>query len=342
MKNITRAPLHRQALLFWNNRNPIFTKYSCKEAGKYGFLVKNVMETGEGLKMEKKELTLGFWKSVAIGAIFCLGIPLMIGIILGIISGIAKVNINYSHPLFNAAVEGFSFWIIYFFLSSLFHLNLGRRFSLKPFFSYSLVWLIPFVTGASIILSECDNLLRHFIPMSQYYAKIVNDVFLGRISLIGSIIAVVIVAPVVEEILFRGIILNFMQKKYTSNISVILSALIFALVHLNIWQFFGVFILGLIFGWLFVKTNSLWLCIAGHMLNNSMFYIIKYLFNLRIPGFTYESEIQKAVSIYQPLWFDLLGVILVTIGLVGLMVIFKKKRELPIGNISEEIESLPN
>lgn len=83
--------------------------------------------------------------------------------------------------------------------------------------------------------------------------------------------------------------------------------MLFGAIHLNPWQFpVGVFA-GILFGWWFVKTGSLLPGIIGHALNNGVPFIASWL-NLDIPGYT-------AAGSFQPLWFDLLGVVLAVLGL---------------------------
>jgi len=80
----------------------------------------------------------------------------------------------------------------------------------------------------------------------------------------------VIITPIIEEILYRGIIFNFFLKKYSVLISITLSSLIFAIIHL---KFFGIgylFLYGLLFGFAYYKTKSLFTPILLHFLINLM------------------------------------------------------------------------
>ena len=95
-----------------------------------------------------------------------------------------------------------------------------------------------------------------------------------------SFITIVIAAPILEELIFRGIILNGLLKSNSPLKSIIISSLLFGLVHLNPWQFIGASILGSLSGWVYFKTNKLTLPIIIHMTNNFLGFLVNY-FSLR-------------------------------------------------------------
>jgi membrane protease YdiL (CAAX protease family) len=78
----------------------------------------------------------------------------------------------------------------------------------------------------------------------------------------------VVVAPVAEEFLFRGLILHGFLRNYSRRKAVLSAALLFALFHLNPWQLPGTFIMGLVLGWWLSETGSLLPCLLGHVLAN--------------------------------------------------------------------------
>lgn len=98
---------------------------------------------------------------------------------------------------------------------------------------------------------------------------------------------VAVVAPIVEELIFRGLILQGFRRNYNSVTAVVLSALLFALFHLNPWQFPATFVLGLLLGWIMLRTNNILLAILGHSINNFLVLI----------SLTYWQEI-RAHSFY--------------------------------------------
>lgn len=96
---------------------------------------------------------------------------------------------------------------------------------------------------------------------------------------IAAFLTVCILAPILEEIIFRGFILRGMLNNGTNPwIAIIMSGIIFGAAHMNPWQFIGAGILGGIFGFVYYRTKSLLLCMILHALNNMMsfFLLLKY------------------------------------------------------------------
>jgi membrane protease YdiL (CAAX protease family) len=95
-----------------------------------------------------------------------------------------------------------------------------------------------------------------------------------------SFIAIVIAAPVIEEFIFRGIILDGLLKKYSPTKSILISSILFGIVHLNPWQFISALILGLFSGWVYYRTKKLTLSILIHSINNLIGFISFYLVDM--------------------------------------------------------------
>ena len=130
-------------------------------------------------------------------------------------------------------------------------------------------------------------------------------------SYVGIIITTVVVAPIAEEVLLRGIILKGLLSKHSAFIAILASSLLFGAIHGNLHQFILAVVIGLFFGWMFVKTKSLLLCILAHAFFNALNFITADLLQLQIPGYTIEG--------LQPLWFTIVGVTLTFIGIGILM-----------------------
>ena len=71
-----------------------------------------------------------------------------------------------------------------------------------------------------------------------------------------------------EELIFRGIILDGLLRRYSPMKSIIISSVLFGIVHLNPWQFISAFIIGLFSGWVYYRTRKLTLSIIIHFINN--------------------------------------------------------------------------
>lgn len=92
---------------------------------------------------------------------------------------------------------------------------------------------------------------------------------------IAAFIMVCILAPILEELIFRGLILRGMlQNGINPWFSIFLTAFLFGAAHMNPWQFMGAGFLGIIFGYVYWRTQSLVLCVFLHFLNNFIAYTV--------------------------------------------------------------------
>lgn len=115
--------------------------------------------------------------------------------------------------------------------------------------------------------------------MENLYNQLIKSFEVVLDNKIAGFITICILAPIIEEILFRGVILRGLLQKGISPIKAIaLSSFLFGIVHLNPWQFLGAGFLGAIFGFIYYRTKSLWLPVFLHALNNSVsfFLLLKY------------------------------------------------------------------
>lgn len=78
-----------------------------------------------------------------------------------------------------------------------------------------------------------------------------------------------VLAPFLEEMLFRGVILRSFLNRYPPGRAIIATALLFGIFHLNAYQFVTASLGGLVLGWLYERTRSLWPSIALHALYNA-------------------------------------------------------------------------
>jgi membrane protease YdiL (CAAX protease family) len=183
--------------------------------------------------------------------------------------------------------------------------------------------MVLLILGLEILLSEADNVLRTFLPAPQWLMDQLLDLVRGEQSLWGSILVLVIVAPLTEELLFRGLILDGFLRKYSVTKSIFVSSLLFALYHLNPWQFIGAFVGGIILAWWRVSTGSIVPCILGHALKNAIPMIILGM-KIEISG--YSSDPTGPIQ-PQPWWFDVAGVILFVTAFFALQQRFAERAE---------------
>jgi len=135
--------------------------------------------------------------------------------------------------------------------------------------SLILVPLIPitFIVGGALFwIDDITNLmLIYFPPDKEEYLALIRMMNGGMVS----IISVCFAAPLIEEMLFRGVFLRSFLVNYSASSAILLSSLLFTLFHLTMIQLPVAFIMGCLLGWLYVKTRSIWPTILTHFLYNT-------------------------------------------------------------------------
>ncbi len=102
-----------------------------------------------------------------------------------------------------------------------------------------------------------------------------------------------------EELFFRGVLLRFAARKSTTMVlPILLSALMFAFVHLNTFGLIPIFLAGVVLALIYYWTGSIWLSILAHFLNNGLQITLMYL-SEHVPSF---ASLKDANEIPMPLF----------------------------------------
>lgn len=179
------------------------------------------------------------------------------------------------------------------------------------------------LTIAVIIVTEP---LANVIPMPDSIKDLFETMFRPTIP---AFLTAVIVAPILEEMIFRGIILEGFLRNYSPVKSILLVSLLFGLAHLNIWQFIGAFIIGAFISWIYWKTRNLLLSIAVHMLNNLISYLAM-LFSSKSVTDTTIVDFTGNIEIYYALFG--LSIVLLVLGFLYHKTWIEKKMTFPDKN----------
>ena len=93
----------------------------------------------------------------------------------------------------------------------------------------------------------------------------------------SSFLLTAIFAPIFEEWLCRGMVLRGLLTKMKPTWAIVVSALFFAVIHLNPWQALNAFIIGVVMGYVYYKTGSLWLTMLIHFVNNASAVVLSQI-----------------------------------------------------------------
>jgi hypothetical protein len=135
---------------------------------------------------------------------------------------------------------------------------------------WMLLLTIPLSGAAAILSGILEGWIGLLVPVPDAVAVEMARLFYARDASgwarVGLTAAVLI--PLGEELLFRGLLLRGFLLRYGPRNALVLTALLFAVVHLNPWSLPSIFLAGLLLGWLVLRTGSLWCAWLAHGVYN--------------------------------------------------------------------------
>ncbi len=273
---------------------------------------------------------------------------LILGLILGFL--IFKTNIlnpelltNYDNPLSVSVLKYFQiiqsiglFVVPPFVLGYLFsgksfsYLKLNNwakpiSFALVPLLIISAIPLINFMAeiNSHLVLPDFMSGIEHWMKTSEESAAKVTKIFLkadGFGGLMLNVFMIALIPAVGEELLFRGILQNIFVK-WTKNAhwGIFIAAFVFSFIHFQFYGFLPRMFLGIIFGYLYVWSKSLWLPMLGHFINNGFAVVVSYFVTDQIAN----DKIESIGTDSQTIIFTVISVVL-TFGIFYF--IYKKEK----------------
>ena len=144
------------------------------------------------------------------------------------------------------------------------HLGIGRiHFPM-------MLWGVVVLLASGVVIEP----LLELFPSAPYEA-VQQTIGLGGWAIMSTVVA----APILEEVLFRGVIFESCRERLGKGGAVLLSALLFGLIHGIPVQIVNAFVVGLILGYIYLRTRSLMSVIVLHAINNGLAYISMAFFD---------------------------------------------------------------
>ncbi|MBQ8811768.1 MAG: CPBP family intramembrane metalloprotease [Bacteroidales bacterium] len=140
---------------------------------------------------------------------------------------------------------------------------------------FSMAVIVSIATISAAFVSEPVGMLLPEMP--EVLEKSLEMLTKGPLWV--SLLSVSIFAPLFEEWLCRGIVLRGLLNNMKPSAAICLSAVFFAVLHMNPWQAIPAFLLGLLFGYVYYRTGSLKLTMLMHCVNNTVAVVTS-----RLPG----------------------------------------------------------
>lgn len=247
--------------------------------------------------------------------------------------GIGRAGVNaflendvFNHPVFFMLINALSAFLIFFLPSFLFAYlahpgPLGYLGMKRPGKTMQWFWVVVLALGMIPVLTTLGGWIMELNLGAS--AKALQEVRETNIktylkaadiaNLALNVFFIALVPAICEELFFRGIVqkfaYSFLRKSWAA---ILVSGILFALLHFTVYEFVPIFLAGLLLAWVYQTTGSIWLNILLHFLNNGLQVVIAY-FAVR------SSELKKlddntvfAISI------SVLGLILLGISLTRL------------------------
>lgn len=227
--------------------------------------------------------------------------------------------------------------LIIFFLPAILFARMvgGHAFSYLGFskrINHKQLLYVLFLTFAGMILSGALGSLNEQIPLSPALlrkAKALEEAYKAAMmsmatmrnsaDLILSLLVLAAAPALFEEVLFRG---TFQQLfvNWTSSpwVGILLTSLLFSVVHFSYFGFLPRVALGFLLGLIFYYSKNLWLSIFLHFLNNAVVVVQLYVLNKQ------GKPLNKAMEDTVPLWWGAIALVLVVV----LFYYFRKESQL--------------
>ena len=187
--------------------------------------------------------------------------------------------------------------IVYYFITRKNHQmhDLGLRKLTPPWWLILIGVILMFVsipvTTSLTTWNESMNLGGAFAQLEEYMkaleetAQAATEKMLNVNTFGGMLFNLVIIAliPAVgEELTFRGVLQQSLTRKMNPHVAIMLSAAIFSFIHFQFYGFLPRMFLGMLLGYMFYITNSLWTSMLMHFVNNGATVVLYYLNNIDV------------------------------------------------------------
>jgi uncharacterized protein len=241
--------------------------------------------------MGERRKTLGYnWvESILLGLLLLFGLDVLIGLSIAFMLNISDFGYYLPFDLEHSLEEGsvpvnFVFYTISRVGALLLLLNFLRRRSVSlrsiGFRSFN------YKTSAKVILLSVF-IFFVLVALAFFVVHLIypeanldqeQDIFFryatDRHELLLAFISVALIAPVAEETIFRGFMLPVLKKRFGIVLAILITSLLFGLIHVQLNIVVMTFVLGLLLGWIVYKTSSIWPAILFHSLKNSVAFLL--------------------------------------------------------------------
>lgn len=176
-----------------------------------------------------------------------------------------------------------------------------------------ILWGTIMVLATGVVIEPLLNLFPE-----TYWDRLGNIMAAGGWMMFTSIV----IAPIMEEILFRGILQDALMRKYGVFVGILIASAVFGIVHLIPQQVVNAFMIGIVLGYIYYRTGALLPVILIHCINNAISY-----FTWMLNGETLLSTREQMGN--DTLYFTVYGIacVLFVIGFVSIAIRISKEEK---------------
>lgn len=216
------------------------------------------------------------------------------------------------------------------------HLGYKHRVSVAQF----VIVIIIMVAALPLVGALAE--LTKMLPLSKVTFQkwqLIEDNYNKQVAIIGrmnnagdyilSLFMLAILPAVFEETIFRGGMQNLLSRWWKAPIlAIVVTALVFSIVHGSYFGFLSRAVLGFLLGWMYYKTGNIWLNIIAHAANNAVAVTALYIMHLKNP----KIDPAKA-DVNLSVWWGLISLVVIFV----LLVLFEKVSHYQINKPGEEV-----
>ncbi len=258
---------------------------------------------------------------------------LILLILLG--TGIACVPLMFAKSWLSPEVIQFLSYVTVFGLTFLVVHRLRRRQSGRTDYRFGLInWRVPLLLalGSVAVLFGVVTPLGELIPVSANTQKMITEAA-GQTGVV-TLILFVFLAPLLEELVFRGVMLDGLLRSHKPVTAIAFASLLFGIAHFNEVQFVTGLVLGAFLGWVYYRTGSVGACIVVHLAANLYGFVLRFFIDP-------ESDLDFGRSLFEMWGWTTTLIVIIGSWIVLVAAVLLLKREfdrfaIPFGLIVPE------
>lgn len=194
-----------------------------------------------------------------------------------------------------------------------------QKINLKQILGGILIWM-----GGFVLINLITQIILYLFPQNMEVAETLTDAIIIKDNLVLNLVIVALMPAICEEIFFRGFIFTSFKGKDSSKIAIITSGILFGFMHMDFLRIIPTSILGIIFAYTVYKSESIFIAMILHFINNSIAVLVSHYPNSELVKMSSFIELDfKNLNIGKFIILICISAVFIIIGIR----LFKNKSE---------------